>query len=458
MSGMNAQPEIAVYYPNVIGTAFPGSSASCAILVEGKDNGSGEISVKIPERIVKHGGHILIQKGYVNERTGTYTLLVVCQLAGASLDDVVIELRKLRHVTNAQSLGLRGQMFDGMMFPLLLNDAERIVGLNPDVIFDMQEMISSPEDKRALLEAGRKYGSGIVASIKEGFATRPDGKKNTEMNIPVALLEENTVRYLMATGWGRLSWDHGTTFERALVHDPPCPKNMTAAGNRFIQGLFSGLAESLQGKRFSVIEDQYDASRRVLTIGMVEASVATKMERQEARAAEVDDNLVQSEVKRISDSLEQLAKPQESKQEVAVPVHEGKLQVTFTRKNPVKEKENKVPSGPENAPKIAPPLDVKRESEIIEEKKKLEERTRELESLLSQVEDKISNTKEALEKTESTSQALDNVALTAAKYVAQTKQKKKKVAEPAYMKVLQKRSPGQFEDDGLYLADEEERL
>lgn len=433
MSGIDATPEIAAYYPNVIGRAFPGSKQSCAILIEGRDDGSGEVMVRATEKLVKRGVRILSQKGYVSETAATFTLLLHCQLSDESLDDIVIEMRKIKHVTNAQSVAQKAQLFDGMLFPLLLMDSDRIVAISPSVIYDMQEKITSVQENNLLLEVWRRHGVDIVNSIKQKFATRPDGKRNEDVNIPVGIVEENIVRYLKATGWGRLIWDHGTTLERVLVHDPPTPRTGSegVSGNRMIEGLVSGLTEGILGKRFSVVEDHYDATRRVLTIGMVETSVAMKMEDKIQRPILKEKNMAKNE----------LVKPKEAeettqKQEViATPViGSSKLHMTYSKrgvKQPTVEKEIK--------PAVAA-TDTELDS-IAEQKKNLENRTKELELLIKEVEKRITKTKEGLEENDVVSDALDNTAALAAKYLNQIKESEKSeghgpIQLPARQKIM----------------------
>ena len=280
----------------------------------------------------------------------------------------------------------------------------------------------------------------------------------------MGLLEENAVRYLMATGWGKLSWDHGTSLERAFIHDPPCPKGGTAAGNQIIEGLVAGLAEGLRGKRFSVVEDHYDSSRRALTIGMVEAMIATKMERPEARTVKVDNDLVENEVRRISNSLENLAKPPEIL-EVTVPIQSGRLNVALEKKEPAPQHAVEDPARALGQPRVAenpiktlPPQNDHSYAEMEEQKKKLEQRTQELERMLKEVEGSISKTKEEIVETESVGEALDNAALLAQKYVSQAKLKKKKPGRPAYLDVLKKKAPGKIEEEDIPFVHDEDSI
>lgn len=451
MSGMDAGPEIAVYYPNVIGRSFPGSQSSYAILIEGRDDGKGEVIVKSMERLVKKGVRILSQKGYVSERAGTFSLLLLCQLPNVSLDDLVIQIRKIKHVTNAQYVSQRSQMFDGMMFPLVLMDSERVVAISSEVIFNAQQKLSSTVERAALVDTGRQYGVEIVESIKNKFAFRPDGKRIEDLNIPVDVVEENIIRYLKAAGWGKISWDHGTTLERVFVQDPPAPKarEATVAGNRLIEGLISGLTEGLQGKRFSVVEDHYDSQRRVLTIGMVETSVALKMEQQKIQKPLIDEiETNEKDAPKIATQVEEV--PRIEPQEVlATPVIGGsKLHLTYTKKSNKQETVEKQP---------APTMQASDDSldSIDEQKRKLEERTKELELLIREVEKRITKTKEGLEETDTATKALDKTASLATKYLTQVKQSEKRMDEDTRpLRLPQKKKQIEFSEEEIFAQEE----
>ena len=446
LSGMGASPEIAVYYPNVIGRAFPGSQQSCAILVEGRDDGRGEVMLKATEKLLKKGVRILSQKGYVNESTGTFSLLINCLLSNSSLDDLVIQLRKIKHVKNAQSISQKSQLFDGMLFPLLLMGSERAIALSPTVIFEAQEKISLGQGINALFEAGRIYGVEIVSTIKQKFAMQPDGKRNEDVNIPIGIIEENVIRYLKATGWGKLSWDHGTTLERVFIHDPPSPRNGNAgtSGNRLIEGVVSGVTEGLQGKRFSVVEDHYDSQRGVLTIGMVETSVAVRMEAQVKRPILNEaTRLPNSDVKTID--LQE--NPQEKPEVLATPIIGGsKLHLTYTKKSARQEKAA--------APPIQSP-DAGFDS-IDEQKKKLEDRTKELELLIREVEKRITKTKEGIAETDAASKALDKTASLATKYLTQVKETEKRGTEERHpVQLPQRRKQVELSEEEVFAHEDE---
>ena len=444
---MNASPEIAVYYPNVIGRAFPGSQSSYAILIEGRDDGKGETTVRAMERLVKKGVRIFSQKGYVNERAGTFSLLVLCQLPNISLDDIVTQIRKIKNVTNAQYITQKAQMFDGILFPLLLMDSERVIAVSPEVIFNTQQKLSSTAEIEALLEAGRLYGVEIADSIKNKFAFHPDGKQDEDLNVPISVVEENIIRYLKAAGWGKISWDHGTTLERVLVHDPPTPKskNASAAGNRLIEGLISGLTEGLQGKRFSVVEDHYDMQRRLLTIGMVETNVAMKMETQKPRIEETAK--FDKKTQGITNQAEDV--PQIEKREVlATPVIGGsKLHLTYTKKI--------VRQGPVEQTGLPSQIHNDSLDSSEEQKRKLEDRTKELELLIGEIEKRITKTKEGLEESDSVTKALERTASLATKYLTQAKQDEKNANDNARQISLPSKKKIELNDDEVFAREDE---
>ncbi len=344
---------IALYYPNAIGQASPGGSTAYGILVGGRDDGKGSVPVMAMSFLLKRGVRILSQTGYVNEKYGDFTLSLVCDLAGvdATLDDLVIELRKFKLVTSAESVSLKNQMFDGLLFPLVLMDSNRVVAVNSTLMFDLQEKLKTPAEKAALVDAGKQYGRDAVNRIKQKFDTGTASKSpERHSSAGTKVIQENVNRYMKASGWGKFSWEDGDNLERVFIQDPPTPvsKEAGGAGNLFLQGLVTGVAEALQGKRLSVVEDHYDVPRRLLTIGLTEQNLAMQMEaqtRKESLTAEEHATALE-EVQRLISTVEQLdsvGKPPEKEEKIenviTIPVvAEGgnKFHFTLKRADPSK--------------------------------------------------------------------------------------------------------------------------
>ena len=89
------------YYPNNIGNLAIGTARSYAFLVYGRDDRG--IQVQILNSLLKRGARIVSQTGYVDEKTREFTLCVSCDLGEVSVtpDDLVIELRRMKQVRNA---------------------------------------------------------------------------------------------------------------------------------------------------------------------------------------------------------------------------------------------------------------------------------------------------------------------------------------------------------------------
>lgn len=303
------KPDISVYYPNVIGKSVPGTATTCGILIEGRDDGKGTASTLALNHLLKHGVRVVSHTGYVSEKYGEFTLVILCDLSTASapLDDIVIQLRRIKRVSNAQSISLNHQMFDGFLFPLVFMDSYRVVAISSSLMFDLQEKIRIPTEKAALMEAGRTHGREIVQKLREKLESNDDRKQSSSIRSDV--LQENITRYMRASGWGKISWADEQTLQKVSIQDPPVPsKESTAAGNLFLQGLICGLAEDLFGRKFAVVEDHYDMLRRLLTIGLAEQSTAIQMEQQKQKItlSPEENSKVLQEIERIADKAERL--------------------------------------------------------------------------------------------------------------------------------------------------------
>lgn len=363
-----------VYYPNVIGQSDPGKTTSWAILVEGRnDYNCGAMALNT---LIKYGARILSQTGYSNEKYGTYTLTIECDLAGvsATLDDIVIQLRKLRHVTSVESISLKNQMFDGLLFPLVLMDSHRVVAVSASFMFEIQENLRTLADKKSLFEAGRQYGGDVVNRLKQKLEAGEEGKLSGRKSADKKVIQENIQRFMKAAGWGRITWEGDDSLERVFIYDPPTPRSKESggAGNLFLQGLISGLTESLRGKRYAVVEDHFDAQRRLLTIGLTEESLAVQMEGQNQFKNEVpveeQSATALNEVERLITSVQEITtgKPQEKKEEmynvITIPVVEesgNKFHFTMTRKN-------QPPAAPKNDAEKSQttPVPIQKESKV----------------------------------------------------------------------------------------------
>ena len=165
-----SKPGTGVYYSNKIGQAAPANSTTYSLLVEGKDE-KGGVQASIMDTILKRGAKNLSHTGYLSEKYRDFTLALTCDLkeAGGTLDDLIIHLRGMKHVTHAEAVNLKNQMFDGLFFPLVLMDTNRVVAIDSSLMFEVQEKLKTKFEKDDLIEAGRDYGKDVVSRIKKKF-------------------------------------------------------------------------------------------------------------------------------------------------------------------------------------------------------------------------------------------------------------------------------------------------
>ena len=260
----------AVSYSNNIGQSTPASSTTYGLLVEGRDY-EGEVPALVVSTLLKRGSRIISQIGYIREDSREFILSVTCDLARSkgTLDDLVILLRRIKHVTYAEAVSLKNQMFDGLLFPLVMMETNRVVAVSSTLMFEIQEKLKTQGEKTSLVEAGRDYGKDIVYKIKQKILDNKNARK--EPVADVRAIQENVKGYMKAAGWGKFSWESEENFERIVISDPPLSaEGGSGAGNLFLHGLVAGMTEVFRNKRFSVMEDHYDPKNRRLTATLIE--------------------------------------------------------------------------------------------------------------------------------------------------------------------------------------------
>ena len=305
------------YYPHYIGLPVPASSKTFALLVEGRDD-KGDISLQIISGLLKRGARILSQNGKADEKTGDFTLCLVCDLRemNQSSDDLVIQIRRMKNVRHAQGLSLRNNMFDGLLFPVVMMETERSVAISSGLTFQIQEKLTTQQEKSSFVGAAEDYGKLIVNKIKQKFDERKDAKTLPQPSIEV--IQDNVRSYMMAAGWGRINWQTEENIERVQIHDPPTlSPGGTGEGNLFLQGMLAGVMEIFRSKKFSIIEDHYDMQSRLLTLAYVEQSLVKPVEAQSReQLVSVEQNVkVLEELEKIIDAVE--GKPAQEQQEPA---------------------------------------------------------------------------------------------------------------------------------------------
>jgi hypothetical protein len=253
------------YYANNIGNLAIGTPRSYAFLVYGREDRG--IQVQILNSLLKRGARIVSQTGYVDEKAREFTLCVSCDLGEVSVtpDDLVIELRRMKQVRNAMAICLKNRMFDGFLFPLTILLTNRVVSIDSNITFLIQERLNSEESKVVLRDVGRNYALDVVKQVRTKMLP----------GFPEDVIQENVRGYLKAAGWGSFSWESETTFERVVVIDPPIFSGK-AVGNYFLHGMAAGLVESFRKKKFMLAEEVYKQDTRSLTLMLSELRIEVK--------------------------------------------------------------------------------------------------------------------------------------------------------------------------------------
>ena len=353
LDSSKAKPSNIVYCPNNIGQAVPAGSKTYGILIEGKDE-KGEVSALIMNTLLKRGARILSQTGYLNEKYKEFTLVLTCDLnyANGTLDDIIIQLRRIKHVTRADSHNLKNQMFHGLLFPLVLMDTNRVVAVNSGLTFEIQEGLRTEFEKSILAEAGRSYGKSIIRTIKQRFE---QAEKTKTLPLDVETLEQNVTGYLKASGWGKFRWELQENYEQVVIYDPPTSqKGGSAAGNMFLQGMVAGITDEFRNKSFSIMEDHYDPQSRLLTLTLIESNAnSLLLQTREEKLLPEQKTKVLEEIEKVIKSVEvvgaQTKEPDEIKSEqireqqvIEIPVTDSGNRIHITLKTRGRGSESKI--------------------------------------------------------------------------------------------------------------------
>jgi len=253
------------YYPNNIGNLTIGNPRSYAFLVYGRDERG--IQVQILNTLHKRGARIVSHNGYVDERSREFTLCVSCDLGEVSVtpDDLVIEMRRMKQVRNAMAICLKSRLFDGFLFPLTILMTSRVVAMDSNLCFLIQDRLGTEDSKAGLRDVGHDFALDIVKQIREKMSS----------GYPEESIQENVRGYLKASGWGSFTWESETSFERVIVIDPPIYSGK-AVGNYFLHGMAAGLLEAFRKKKFSIVEEVYTQDTRSLTLMLSEKRIEVK--------------------------------------------------------------------------------------------------------------------------------------------------------------------------------------
>jgi hypothetical protein len=281
------------YYPNNIGNLTIGTPRSYAFLIYGRDERG--IQAQILGILHKRGARIISQNGYVDEKTREFTLCISCDLGEVSVtpDDLVIELRRMKLVRNAMAICLKNRMFDGFLFPLTVLLSTRVVAVDSNLPFMIQDRLGTEEARTGLQDVGHDFALDVVRQIHD---------KLTSGYLEESI-QENVRGYLKATGWGSFTWESETSFERVTVVDPPTYSGK-AVGNYFLHGIASGLLEAFRKKKFALVEEVYNQDTRSLTLMLSEKRIEVKRLESEKRLPKTVEVKALEEVEKVIRSVE----------------------------------------------------------------------------------------------------------------------------------------------------------
>ena len=293
------------YYPSKLSQGGSGDPKKYAFLISGRDDRRASSQGQVLNLLLRHGARILAQWGYLDEQRSDYVLCLSCDLKNAdvSADQLVLDLRLLKSVRNARSVGMKNRLFHGFFFPLTFLD-NRVMVLDSEFTFLIEHELSrTPEGKAALVEVGRIYTLDIVRQVRAKLPQQ----------ISEEMLKENVLDYFKAAGIGRFSLlDADEKSVQAIIRDPPLSQRGDATDNHFIHGIVIGLIECFHQRDTIVVEDMYDPNASRLFISLINKnsiiSVSPRVDETKLRALE--------EVEKVISAIEGA----ESKQEVPVPL------------------------------------------------------------------------------------------------------------------------------------------
>ena len=89
---------------------------------------------------------------------------------------------------------LKNRMFDGFLFPQTILLTNRVVSIDSNITFLIQERLNSEESKVALRDVGRNYALDVVKQVRTKMS--PGFSEDA--------IQENVRGYLKAAGWDLL--------------------------------------------------------------------------------------------------------------------------------------------------------------------------------------------------------------------------------------------------------------
>lgn len=243
------------YHPRNIGSSTLGTAGTQSYLITGKEGKGAE--VQILTVFLKHKARILSHSSYVDERTGEFTMSLVCDLqkADSTPDDFLIYLTDVKSVKNVLTAKMKDRLFERFLFPLTLLDSDRVIALNADFIFQLQNHLEPQLSKSVLTRLGKSYALDVIKRIRD----RLQGAEEST-------IAENVVDYLRSAGWGTFSWKTEGEIEQVVLQDPPLSDAGDARGNLFVIGMGAGIVSAFRKKNMAVMSAYYNRETRLLSM------------------------------------------------------------------------------------------------------------------------------------------------------------------------------------------------
>ena len=182
---------------------------------------------------------------------------LVCDLqkADSTPDDFLIYLTDVKSVKNVLTAKMKDRLFERFLFPLTLLDSDRVIALNADFIFQLQNHLEPQLSKSVLTRLGKSYALDVIKRIRD----RLQGAEEST-------IAENVVDYLRSAGWGTFSWKTEGEIEQVVLQDPPLSDAGDARGNLFVIGMGAGIVSAFRKKNMAVMSAYYNRETRLLSM------------------------------------------------------------------------------------------------------------------------------------------------------------------------------------------------
>lgn len=264
------------YYPNNLGNSLKGGPNDFAFLICGRKD--GVLLSLVLNAFRRHGVSINSFKSFGDKRNKEFAISISADFSEANVspDNLVFELRRISLVIDVRCVSLKNKFFDGFLFPLTLILSNRVVAIDSSFPFQLQDKLSSIEEKSSVLEdLGRNYVLMVIGRVKR----RAGGNS----------IRDNVLGYLKASGWGSFQITRHCEAYEVIIEDPLTSPDGEAKGNNFLHGIVDGLVESSAVSKYRVSEENYDKVSRRLSMVLTRKERAGLWKKDEAKSPRVSD-------------------------------------------------------------------------------------------------------------------------------------------------------------------------